>query len=356
MRGPSEGPSVHAREVHQALKGLLVILMLVYHAMSIASQAGPEAFRPLRFVTGAFIFLVGESLGRQWVSDKGGPKDPDGPSAWRRGSRLMALFLGLNALILWSGWGNPDKQAWAQQAWPQMGDRWWAALVLGESAAASFVILWPIGVLMVCAPVLQGFGRKPAAEIRGACWMVLCLVVASTSDWAHRSGVLDMLLVGGTAMGLAASRGLFTRQGHQTPWRARGSPGWAVATVGLGLWAVMQCPDSLTAYILGTASILKGLHALLSAWLAVSARGHAAAGLKSALQTLGRMTLWAYVVQIVLIHALRWAWGGSRMPLSLPFWAGAAAVAVLLWALCAILWAWRQHHVMVDRAYRWVFP
>lgn len=351
-----EGPSAHAREVHQALKGLLVILMLVYHAMSIASQAGPEAFRPLRFVTGAFIFLVGDSLGRQWVSHPRGKSDANGLGASLRGLRLMALFLGLNGLIGWSGWGNPDKQAWAQQAWPQVGDRWWAALVMGDSAAASFVILWPIGVLFVCAPVWHWLGRRPGPEISGACLVGLCLVVASTSAWAHRSGVLDMLLVGGTAMGLAASRGLFTRKGLHAQWHAHVSPGWAVTTMGLGLWAVMRFPDSLTVYILGTASILKGLQELLSAWLTSPNLGLAGAGLQSALQTFGRMTLWAYVVQIVLIQALRWAWGGSRMPLGLPFWGCVTAVAVLLWALCTILWTWRQQHVMVERAYRWVFP
>ena len=347
------GPNAHAREVHQALKGLLVILMLVYHAMSIASQAGPEAFRPLRFVTGAFIFLVGDSLGRQWVSV---PKDSNGPSASRRGLRLVALFLGLNAMMAWSGWGNPDKQAWAQQAWPHVGDRWWAALVMGESAAAAFAILWPIGVLLLCAPVLQWLGRKPGAEISGACLMGLCLVAASTSTWAHRSGVLEMLLVGGTAMGLAASRGLFTRKELQAQWPGFVSPGWAVVTVALGLHAVMQFPNSLTVYILGTAAILKGLQALLSAWHFASTRSLAGTGLQSALQTLGRMTLWAYVAQIVLIQALRWAGGGARLPLGLPFWGWVTAIAVLLWALCTALWIGRQQSVMLDRAYRWVFP
>lgn len=41
------------------VKGILVIVMVIYHVMNYFSTAGPDSFGYVRFVTGSFIFVSG---------------------------------------------------------------------------------------------------------------------------------------------------------------------------------------------------------------------------------------------------------------------------------------------------------
>lgn len=357
-------PSGHptGRQCRQALKGVLVLLMLVYHAMSIASNALPEDFRLLRFVTGSFIFLSGWSIGAKWAGAPWPtPSSPDQDHSAsqrdvvRRGLQLLLLFAALNLGIWWSGWGHPDKQVLVRQLWPHPLDRAWAALVLGHPAAASFSILWPLGWLMVSMGWLHPLGRRRHPWIWPLGLALTSLTLTFLASVANASGVLDMLLVGWIAAGSAAlSRRLTDGSAVRGP-SAR-STLWAAACIGGGLWFMTQAPESLPVYVVAIACILKGLHDLIFLWF----DRHPVVGLSDALQTalttLGRMSLWAYVAQIVMIQGFRWGMGGARWPLNLTFWMVLALSSVLLWVSCETLEFLRHRHPVVDRAYRWVFP
>ncbi|NBU88802.1 MAG: hypothetical protein EBS16_06280 [Betaproteobacteria bacterium] len=344
-----------SREDRQAVKGVLVLLMLVYHAMSICSQASPEAFRYLRFVTGSFIFLTGWSLGQQWVAQ---PPDDEGlkKSSARRGTQLLLLFLGLNALILISGWGHPDKQALARQAWPHTFDRLWAALISGHPAAASFGILWPIGWLLISLAALQSCGRRLG---RASCATGLTLTACALTGlpWvAQQSGVLDMLLLGWIAMGLAAMWGLRQTPTVRLSSGATGSGLWACTCLAAGLWACAQWPQWLSVYVVAVAFILKGLGDLLGELRTWTSQAKGVVALDAAIRRLGQLSLWAYVMQIVFLQAWRWMMGGERLSLEPAFWVMVFFMALLLWGSCEALAAMRQRLRWVDHAYRWVFP
>src|SRR5437773_12328687 len=93
-----------------AVKGVLVLLMIVYHVMSIASTAGAEAFRYVRFTSGSFIFISGFIVSRFFASSF--EKDPAATSRklLGRGLKVLLIFTALNVLIQASGFGNAAKR------------------------------------------------------------------------------------------------------------------------------------------------------------------------------------------------------------------------------------------------------
>jgi hypothetical protein len=46
------------------VKGALVVVMVVYHAMNIFSTAGPDEYVYVRFVSGSFILMSGYIVAR----------------------------------------------------------------------------------------------------------------------------------------------------------------------------------------------------------------------------------------------------------------------------------------------------
>jgi uncharacterized membrane protein len=46
------------------VKGVLVVIMVVYHAMNIFSTAGPHEYAYVRFVSGSFILMSGYIVAR----------------------------------------------------------------------------------------------------------------------------------------------------------------------------------------------------------------------------------------------------------------------------------------------------
>ena len=51
--------AVSARDARfDMIKGTLVLLMVIYHVMSIASTATAEDYRYIRFISGSFIFVT----------------------------------------------------------------------------------------------------------------------------------------------------------------------------------------------------------------------------------------------------------------------------------------------------------
>src|SRR5262245_1486476 len=105
---PGSAPAVRDLTL-DVVKGTLVVVMVVYHAMNIFSTAGPDEYAYVRFVSGSFILMSGYIIARF-----------DGPrfkADWRgtyqrlvaRGLKLLILFTLLNLLINLTGIGNPDK-------------------------------------------------------------------------------------------------------------------------------------------------------------------------------------------------------------------------------------------------------
>ena len=92
-----------------AVKGILVVLMVVYHAMNIFSTAGAEDYAHIRFVSGSFIFVSGYIVASFYYARFKADWGDTSKRLVLRGVKLLALFTLLNVLINLTGVGNPDK-------------------------------------------------------------------------------------------------------------------------------------------------------------------------------------------------------------------------------------------------------
>src|SRR5688572_6573558 len=127
------------------VKGLLVVLMVVYHSLNY-SPYHPLAFDYLAFLPPSFIFLAGflltnSYLGRYDVTD------------WRlhrrlviRGAKLILLFSALNLSLYFIAVGPA--------ALGQFAENFQSIYVVPAKRAASFSVLASIGYLLLLAPLL----------------------------------------------------------------------------------------------------------------------------------------------------------------------------------------------------------
>jgi hypothetical protein len=336
----SSSPLVPSRDAaFDVVRGVLVMVMVVYHVMSIASTAGPEAYRYIRFISGAFIFLTGFIVTR-FMRDVYA-RDP-GRVTRRlllRGLKVLALFTMLNMAIQASGFGNVAKA--------QLGIAGFFAnaaeiYLVGGVGTTSFLVLLPIAYLLLIAPAVLGFTQ--ATGTGGALALLSAALIASA--WPSIEGrwpVVDFVLVGltGMAIGLPAisMRLLSSRR-----------VGWTA--IGVGLPAAVAVAgwldDPLLAYSLGVAMVSRLLHDLAGQ---IAPDGSAA----RLLLRLGQYSLLAYIAQIVIIQLLFRASGGQRSALGPDIVVQGLAAASLLIVLCAVVERLRHRFGWCDRAYRLVF-
>jgi peptidoglycan/LPS O-acetylase OafA/YrhL len=320
-----------------AVKGMLVMTMVVYHTLSIASTGGVETFRFIRFVSGSFIFLAGFVAAR-YMTDRM-RRDPSA-ATWQlcaRGAKIVALFTALNLAIAFSGFGNASKQPLIAAEFL----RWAPEIYLaGNSRMTSFAILLPIGYLLVCAPVVL------FAFVRAPLYAPLALLVAMLAASLHptlaeqRPNVEFMLIgLAGMALGAPEVRAF-----------ERGAPGLLI--VALGLTAAILLTglfgSSDAAYLAGVAAIVRLAHD--GARLA-----DANAAVMRQLVRLGRYSLIAYIGQIALIQIVFRLTGAQRWAVGWEVAAIGTFAAVSVLVLCALVERGRQASPVVDKAYRLVF-
>jgi Acyltransferase family len=332
-------PASSRDDAYDWVKGFLVAAMVVYHAMNVVTTASEAAYGYVRFVSGSFIFVTGLLLSRHVSA--GFDRDPMGTTGKLvlRGLKLVLLFTALNIAIQASGFGNAAKADRGVAGFLAQAD---AVYLRGDGTIASFVILLPIGYLLICAPLfLRAAGpTRPTASL---VLLAVTLLAAGLPLGGLGSAVAEFMVIG--VVGLCA--GALLRP------RAPSGAGWARALVGLsGLVASVW----LTAQLYFNVALYTVCVALVIHFLYVGAQQIPADGpLGRWFVLLGRFSLFGYIAQIVLIQLAGRALGRPQWPLG---WQ-AALFAVLIFAVlvgaCVVVLHARQRFNGVDRAYRWVF-
>ncbi len=333
--------SVRTRDAtFDIVKGMLVLLMVVYHVLSIASTAGPEAYRYIRFISGSFVFITGFIVTR-FI----GEAFAQAPATVSlrllvRGAKVLAIFTVLNLAIQASGFGNPAKPRLGVTGFFDEAARLYLA---GDGRSTSFLILLPIAYLLMLAPAVLRITRTggPGRPL------ALMVSVAALSAWPDVEGrwpVVDFLLVG--MAGMAA--GLQSLSRHLLP-AGRAMP-WPLIAAGLPVAVLVSgwLAEPLLAYSASVAIVLRFLHDL-------AARHKPGRRWTRTLVLLGQYSLPAYIGQIVLIQLLFRAAGAERTAPGLHVLLHGLAAAVLTITLCVGLDLARRRAAWCDRAYRFVF-
>ncbi len=306
-------------------KGLLVVLMLVYHWMNYFVGVEGFYYRYLRFVTPSFIVMSGfmiTGISRLKYAGR------DGRQSWkllRRGLKLLALFVVLNMGAGLAG---------AAFAWGDLP----MVLVSGRGGA-SFMVLVPIAYSLVVAAGLLALERKlgcPLALAAGAVFLGL----AAAEVLGHTTAVLDLLSFGilGTLIGLVSVGRIDRLRGHILALLAA----YVLYLVGITFWGVPY----------GMQVVGVCLNLALIYWLGLVMKPGAA--LNRCVLLLGRYSLVGYVVQIALLNVLLRVVGrvGGSPAVSL---ACLLIALALMQAVVAALDYARARAKAVDRAYAAVF-
>ncbi len=316
------------------VKGTLVVFMAVYHAMNIFTNAGPDEYAYVRFVSGSFILISGYIIGK--FSE--GPFNTDWRMASRRlvirGVKLLILFTTLNLLISVTGVGNSSKGVASISGFMSS---MFEIYVIGQPRSASFQILLPIAYLLIVAPALLSLKRF-AGLLFSASWAMAFAVETAGIESVN----LGFVVLG--LMGLAG--GMWV---NATSAEIGVSSVWSVlAALATTVWSMRYLNVNLGTYALGTIIILKLLYDLgrLLDPGSVAVR---------AMILLGHYSLVCYIGQIIFMQMLHRA-------LSRPVWGlgyevilVVVATIVFMLGASAALARWCESSKTVAKLYRLIF-
>lgn len=321
------------------IKGALVVWMIVRHTTIIASTADDGYFaRYINFLSGSFIFITGYMIGR--FAQRKFDREPAASSRRlvSRGVKLLLIFSALNLAIQASGFGNAGKEQFALSGLAsRLGD-----IYAGNPDVVSFLILLPIGYLLLIAPLLlsagSGGGRRGPAAVLAA-----SLLAGTLAFLPQSSLTLKFLLTGIIAVSIGQL---------SAPPRPRTSPATrhliAVALLAAGTWIAGPLGINMTIYAVGVGLVILALYLAAGTMNAGGRTG-------ATLALLGRYSLVGYILQVLMIQVLLRVTGGERLPPGPELVAIAIATFVVVLAACWMLDRVRSRSRGVDGAYRFVF-
>lgn len=313
-------------------KGLLVILMVVYHTINY-TQSYATAFRYLCFLPLSFILITGFLLGRvsrSRVLDR----PAEGSSRLVvRGMRLVVLFTVLNVLAqVVAGGRNGSRGV------ENFFAHWDDVYIEGGSRLAAFDVLLPIGYLVALSPVLLRLGISSRISLAVLTAIVLaCCIIADLLGHAHANAFFISVGVLGLIVGMSSfdPAGLKNRL--------------PILAVGYATYLPI---GMLRGWVFGI-QVLGAVVALaLIAALASYPKADSWAGKR--IIVLGQYSLVAYIAQIAVLQLIARVIGRPEL-----FSAGSAilfATAMIATSVTVEATHWcRGAFLPIDKAYRAIF-
>lgn len=264
-------------------KGVLVLVMVLYHWMNYFVGFDSGAYKYLRFLTPSFIFLAGFLIAYVYQ-----PRFNAGDNripvrlVWR-GLKLLAIVLVLNATMQFAVAGHSIDPRWWQAPW----ERLWSYST--GSAPLSFSILVPIGYLLIASAGLLVVARRMPAllhVITGA-----LIAISFWCEWARvPNGYLEIFSMGmlGVSAGYLPIEAIHRVVSHRMT---------VLAVYAAYLWALTVWNAIYLLQIVGVCLNL----AILYAGAGIPPSGHGVSGL---LIRLGEYSLFGYIAQIAILQIL----------------------------------------------------
>jgi peptidoglycan/LPS O-acetylase OafA/YrhL len=332
-RGMHEAAAGARDDALDAVKGWLVLFMVLYHWLNYFVGLEWSGYRYLRFLTPSFIFIAGFLVSHVYLQRH----DAESPVLRRRliqrGAKLLVLFLALNAVDTLVGARDLGRLV---DLWP--ASRMASVLAFGEGGAA-FAILLPIAYFFFVAPVLLALSVRLGVSLASIAAALLSCVV-SVSALGFFNMHVELLTI--ACLGLAAGSAKLG-----APERLLAYPGLVVAAYAGYLAAITLWNVPYWLQVVGVCLSAALLYLAGRQW-----RSPAATVRQVVL--LGRYSLLAYVAQIAVLQLLTRLWPPRDLT---PVGLAGTLVAATLLTLAAVRAtdALRSRSVAADRAYRMVF-
>jgi len=315
------------------VKGILVIIMVIYHIMNYFTTASDTTFTYVRFITGSFVFISGYIIAVYYEHRFNIDKHTTSRRLITRGGKLLLLFTFLNIIINITEVGNPNKALGLSRYVHDFVDIY----IYGTPYRASFQVLLPISYLLALSPIFLLFSCLYLYA-----YAVLFLLVFFLALLATPSVNVNLIIIGliGLSVGMMSNSLKYPFFLTRT---------WIIVPLIAICVSLMGYLDKyIIAYSMGIIIILKLFYDL---------------GRSSNLQThlnqliilLGQYTLVCYIMQIVFLQGLvfllsrrRWGLGYETISIFL-------ITIIFLSVLSLSIRFLRDRYTFMDKVYRLVF-
>lgn len=332
-RPPSTGERPTRDTALDFIKGVLVLLMVLYHWLNYFVLVQGLAYRYIRFITPSFVFLAGFLVTNLLASRPGRNSSSLAARLFIRGIKLLALFTVLNLGVAWLEPVRPSGRsvglAGFIEAFP-------ASYLTGQNT--TFFILLPIGYTLMLAALLHKTRDLPPLRFLAPAIVVLTL----GASLVLLPGSPTLELIGSGLLGLLVGSALCQRLQHLPclwPWLTLA---YIVHLAALTFWGVP--------YPLQLVSVCMNLGLLYC----LAHRLPPTSATARLMSLLGQYTLLAYVGQIAILQLLFIAFGSVDLGSAEPPVALAAALLLTIAAIAVVDWLRRKSYP-VDSLYRLVF-
>ena len=274
-------------------KGALVLIMVFYHWLNYFFRLDGSVYKYLRFLTPSFIFITGLLISHVYLSQSNVTRASR--RLWLRGVKLLGIVLALNLMM------NVLHLSQLKATFRGGSSSFLLPLLAGTGPVA-FSILAPIGYLLILSAGLLIVSRYylPVFHLVAAILVLGALVCEAKGI---TGGYLQLLSAGA----LGASIGYIPMDRinawTKSAWLLSGA--YLVYLYALTVWDAV--------YALQIVGVVLSLAVLY--WMGNQKR-------VDIVTRLGRYSLFAYIVQILILQALRQAFRG--------FDAGPALLGMLL--------------------------
>jgi peptidoglycan/LPS O-acetylase OafA/YrhL len=316
------------------VKGILVIIMVIYHVMNYFSTASPEDFGHIRFVSGSFIFISGYIIAIFYENKYRIDKTGTSKRLVLRGFKLLIIFTLLNILINLTGIGNPNKAPLGVQ---QYLNNLTAIYALGNPRFAAFLILLPISYILMISPFFLFFNRSKKFLI------IIISITAFCFSFLHiNSNNLGLGIVG--LIGLAV--GMIINELERSFFIKSRAIIFCCLLISVCLMGYLS--NNVMTYSIGIMIVLK---LFCDFGKTVNLRNQ----INQIIILFGQYSLVCYITQIVFLQGLfrvlpnqRWGLGYETISIFI-------ITNIFLLGSCSLLNFLRGHYESIARAYRLIF-
>lgn len=342
--------SRHGRDLNlDFVKGFLVVVMALYHAMNYFAVVPSEVYGYLRFANGSFVFMAGYTVAIFYA------KSAVTQASIRlltRGAKLLALFTVLNLALSAFSITNYRQVTFGLADYLNQLGRIYGS---GDAPQIAFRILVPIAYVLMLSGLFL-------VSVR---WQKMLMALTFLAALLHNAlfnslpptvffvltGLMGLAL--GLALGLASGFGfgllLKTPTFEVLALRPRA---WAVTVLGVGFIAVASVMNTLSSNVLAYSL---GLGVMLALVCGMAKACNPSAALYRATVLLGSYSLVAYVGQIGYLFLLHRALRNLDLAPGLVLAVAFVSTCAFMWVGCLGLEALRHRSKLVEQTYRMVF-
>lgn len=314
------------------VKGILVIVMVIYHAMRYFSTASQEAYGYIRFVTGSFIFISGYIVSRFYETEY--RKDRAGISEQLvvRGVKLLIIFTVLNVLINLTGIGDPTKAPHSLQHYLNNLN----VIYISGDPRTAFTILLTISYVLMISPVVLFFSKFKTFLLITNLLIALWFSLFEIYSYHLYLGMVGLL---GLSVGIVISG-----SEHVILIKNKG----IIFCCLLICISLMGHFHSIITYSIGIMIVLKLFYDLAQSVNLETPINRVAI-------LFGQYTLVCYIMQIAFLQGLSWMVSRQKWGLGYQVVVIFVLTDVFLLALCLLLTFLRDRYRFMDESYRFIF-